>query len=197
MTANTDVVIWDSRTVRRNALTIAAWSIAFFIVVGVITFAIGSGTKDPDLQLWGALRFGTVIGALVGTIVSFVLTRPLAAELQAAKTYTGYRPMARVVLRAKDESLPTDDVGPARRLAALTITYSPFYVAQFTLLFLALVIQQLSVKSSEIFQTIGGFLTAVIVAAWVVLVIQGFIQRRNAKAFMLESHPIAPHPASN
>jgi MFS family permease len=139
---------WDRATVRRKSRTVALWFLGALLVAvaGVVLLEVllpDRGEKGGLALslLWLALSLAFIAASLACLVVAW----PLVLQVREIKGryFSEMRTIARVVVKGKKDSLTAEDEGRAARYARIMTVYYPFQIAQFTLLYLAILCQQL------------------------------------------------------
>ncbi|WP_026536137.1 hypothetical protein [Arthrobacter sp. H14] len=170
------------------------------VVVFLIASVIGVGgliglrfiVTDPgEASSLAVVMYGFSFGFISASVACIVVAWPLVKDLRHAlgRDYATQKAIGRVVLRNKDDELPEGGQQKATSYAAIMSVYLPFQIAQITLLFAGLWLQQLWNLIDES-STAYSSLTLGLVISYPILLAAAlpFIirQARNAKRYAVE-----------
>jgi hypothetical protein len=146
--AATDAALISALTIKRKTRTIvASFFIALFaaaVLIGGLEVVLPHSHPIEATDILSRVITVVVFGFLATSFACIFSARPLA--LQMKQTFNGnvinQRTITRVVLKGKNDQLSEGQRPLAARYAALAAVYNPFMIAQFLLLYCAMVLLQ-------------------------------------------------------
>jgi hypothetical protein len=133
-----------NRKARGVAITFAVTLVVASAVMISVMFALLDDDDDPAQLLAVSIAFGITFAFLAASIACLVVGWPL---VRALRDHLGpdpkdHRLLKRVVVRGKSEELDAEQSERAVRYAVVLADFLPFQLAQFLLLYAALLLQQ-------------------------------------------------------
>ncbi|WP_210505567.1 hypothetical protein [Naasia sp. SYSU D00057] len=137
---------WTREVVERKAGVVRLWIFwTLMLAAAVLTALVVTGVLPVDRELWLFAAMGASLAALAGSAACLYVSWPLNAELRTARGdhHSDFSRIKRVVTGGKDERLSPEGQVRAIRWARVLTTYLPFQIGYLTLLYVALLLQQL------------------------------------------------------